>query len=266
MDVLSKVRPMHRRNRQRAYSNRRRGAMAIALLALAITGVAQAGDGPGYDRPGLGFAPAVLAAGDVIWEQGLPDWSRADGVSLYAADTLLRIGVGGPFELQFGTAYNHMSTANEFIRGRGDSSIGLKFALPAAGDFSWGLLGSVTFTDGARAFRGDARQYLLGAAVNWQVNPRDSLGAYAETARSGGRDDRLVALNAGRSFDHAFAAYVELAWQHVAVLGNGSMAGAGLTWQATPHVQLDAGLRHRLAGAADTWQAGFGVSVYFGRH
>jgi hypothetical protein len=30
-------------------------------------------------------------------------------------------------------------------------------------------------------------------------------------------------------------------------------------------VQLDGSVRHRLAGHADTWEAGIGVSVYFGR-
>lgn len=240
--------------------------LAIGWAIFAIAGTARADDGPSFDRPGLGFAPAVLQAGDVIWEQGLPDWSRTGGSSLYTADTLLRVGVGGPFELQFGTSYNHMTVANEFIRGRGDSSIGVKFALPASGDFSWGVLGNMTFTDGARAFRGEDRQYLLGAAFNWQLNPRDALGAYLENVRSGGRDDHLVAINASRAFNGSLGAYAEITWQHVAGLGDGSMAGAGLTWQPVPRVQLDAGFRHRIGGAADTWQAGLGVSVYFGRH
>ena len=245
-------------------SIRRRPAALLALLALVAAGTARADGNPGYDRPGLGFAPAVLRPGDFTWEQGLPDWSRADGASLYTADTLLRIGVGGPFELQFGTSYNHLSAPALSTWGRGDSSIGMKFALPASGNFRWGLLGNVTFTDGARDFRGDYRQYLLGAALNWQLNPRDSLGAYLETVRSSGRDDHLVAFNASRALNDSVGVYTEVVWQHVAGLGDGSMAGAGLAWQATPRVQLDAGFRHRIHGTADTWQAGFGVSVYFG--
>jgi hypothetical protein len=42
------------------------------------------------------------------------------------------------------------------------------------------------------------------------------------------------------------------------------MAGAGLAWQVTPRVQLDGSFRHRLGGHADPWEAGLGVSVYFG--
>lgn len=247
---------------------RRHGFASTILALFTMTSAvnAYAGDNPGYDRPGLGFAPAALQAGDITWEQGLPDWSRGDGASLHTADALLRLGLGGPFELQLGTSYNRLSAAARHASGRGDSSLGLKFALPASGDFSWGLLGSVTFTDGARDFRGDGRQYLLGAAFNWRLDARDSLGAYLENVRSNGRDDHLVALNAGRALSDAFGVYVEAAWQHAADAGNGSMAGAGATWQATSRVQLDASFRHRLGGAADTWQAGFGVSVFFGRN
>lgn len=226
--------------------------------------IAQVRNNPGYDRPGLGFTPVVLRAGDATWEQGLPDWSRAGGASLYTADSLLRLGVGGPFELQFGTSYNRLSVPGTVTRGRGDSSLGLKFALPSAGKFTWGLLGNVTFTNGARDFRGQARQYLLGAALNWQAGPRDALGAYLETIRDDGHDDRLVAFNAGRALDGSLGAYVEVAWQHVAGAGDGGMAGAGLAWQLTPRVQLDIGARRRIAGHADTWQGGLGFAVYFG--
>ncbi|MGH8190657.1 MAG: transporter [Rhodanobacteraceae bacterium] len=238
--------------------------VACAWLATAVATSAYAGN-PGYDRPGLGFSPAVLEAGDFTWEQGLPDWSRADGASLYTADTLLRLGVGGPFELQLGTSYNHLAAPGVDAWGRGDSSVGLKFALPATGDFRWGLLGSVTFTDGARDFRDQDRQYTLGAVFNWQTGPRGAIGAYLETARSGGRNGNLVALNAGRALTGSLDTYVEVAWQHAAGIGDGSMAGAGLAWAVTPRMQLDASFRHRLGGAADTWEAGFGVSVYFGR-
>lgn len=239
-------------------------AFTLCTLAL-LAANATAGDNPGYDRPGLGFSPAVLKAGDVTWEQGLPDWSRADGASLYTADALLRVGLGGPLELQLGTAYDHLASAGVRANGRADSSLGLKFALPAAGDFSWGLLGNVTFTDGARAVRDTARQYLLGAAFNWQLDPHDSLGTYVENVRSAGRNNQLIAFNAGRAFNDSLGAYAEMAWQRVAGLGDGSMAGVGVTWQATPRVQFDAGFRHRVGGVADTWQAGLGVSVYFGR-
>ena len=65
--------------------------------------MAEVRNNPGYDRPGLGFTPAVLRAGDVTIEQGAPDWSHADGASSFTTDTLLRMGVGHAMELQFGS-------------------------------------------------------------------------------------------------------------------------------------------------------------------
>lgn len=242
-----------------------RCAAVIAVFAFFLAGPARADDNPGYDRPGLGFTPVVLQAGDVTWEQGLPDWSRsANGASLYSADALLRVGLGGPFELQLGSSYNRLDQHGLRDYGRGESSLGLKFALPASGATTWGLLASETFTDGAPAFRDDHRSYLLGADISWQRSARDALGAYLENVRSGGRDSRLLALNDGYALTATLNGYVETAWQYQAGAGVGTMAGAGLAWQVTPRVQLDGSFRHRLSGQADTWEAGLGVSVYFG--
>jgi len=243
-----------------------RRVAAIVAFGLCLAGPAQADGNPGYDRPGLGFTPAVLQAGAITWEQGLPDWSRsANGASLYSADTLLRVGLGGPVELQLGSSYNRLDASGMHRYGRGGSSVGLKFARPASGPVSWGLLGSVSFTDGTPAFRDSHRAYLLGADIGWQRTVRNALGAYVENVRSGGHDSRLLALNDGYALTAALNGYVEAAWQYTAGAGTGSMAGAGLAWQVTPRVQLDGSFRHRLSGQADTWEAGLGVAIYFGR-
>lgn len=244
------------------------------LLALASPLAARADGNPGYDRPGLGFTPAVLQAGDFTWEQGLPDASRdrSEGVNStqYGADTLLRLGLGGPFELQLGSSpYNYRrqtGTGGHYrSHGRGDSMLGMKFALPASGAFSWGLLGSVEFTDGARDFRNPRRQCLLGADFNWQWSARNTAALYLENVRSGGRDSRLLAANDGYALTPALNGFVEIALQDDADGGHGGRAGAGLAWMVTPRVQLDASARHRLGGRAPEWEAGLGVSVYFGR-
>lgn len=244
------------------------------LLALASPLAARADGNPGYDRPGLGFAPAVLQAGDVSWEQGLPDASRdrEDGVTStqYGADTLLRLGLGGPFELQLGgSPYNYLrqtGTGGHYrSHGRGDSTLGMKFALPASGAFSWGLLGSVEFTDGAPDFRNPRRQYLLGADFNWQWNARNIAALYLENVRSGGHDSRLLAANDGYALTPTLNGFIEIALQDDTGSGHGSRAGAGLAWMLTPRVQLDASARHRIGGHAPEWEAGLGVSAYFGR-
>jgi len=225
---------------------------------------------PGYDRPGIGFTPAVLAPGDVTWELGLPDASgdRSGGVSStqYSADSLLRIGLGGPLELQLGgSPYNRTRSAGQLDEGHGDSSLGFKFAPAASGPLSWGLLGSVEFNDGAPAFRADHRQYLAGAQFNLQLDARNALGLYLEDVHAGRSDRSTLALGENFALRPGLGLYAETAWLRVPDRGGGSLAGAGLAWQATPRVQFDAGLDRRLAGAAPRWLANLGVSIYFGR-
>jgi hypothetical protein len=237
-------------------------ALHVALLPCAAA-TAQVANNPGYDRPGLGFAPAVLQSGDVTLEHGVPDWSHADGASVHTADSLLRLGLGHGLELQFGTGWNWLDTTGVTASGRSDTSLGLKVAPRARGDFSWGLLGSVEFPDGARMFRVGQRQYQLGASLNWQHDDGRSTGMYAEMLH-GDANSELLAVNEGWSPTPGTGVYVEAATQHVAGSGYGGVAGAGLSWQVTPRLQLDFGARRRIAGHADAWQGGLGVSVYFG--
>ena len=241
----------------------RRLAMALHVALLPCAATAQVANNPGYDRPGLSFTPAVLQPGDVTLEQGAPDWSHADGVSVYTADSVLRLGLGHDLELQLGTGWNWLDSADAIANGRSDTSLGLKFASRARGDFSWGLLGNVEFTDGARMFRAGRRQYLLGASLNWQHDAGHSTGMYAEVLH-GDANSALLAVNEGWSPIPSLGVYVEAAAQHVAGSGYGGLAGAGLSWQVTQRVQFDIGARHRIAGHADAWQGGLGVSVYFG--
>ena len=236
--------------------------LLLSLGALVSTPVtAQVAHNPGYDRPGLGFTPAVLHAGDVMLEQGLPDWSRAGGDSLYNADTLLRVGIGASMELQLGSGWNRLESTG--ISGRGDTTLAIKYAPATSGSFSWGLLGSLEFTDGAQAFRAMHPQYLLGASANWQRSDTHALGLYVE-AEHGDGDGQLLAVNSSWATTPTVGTYVEVAMQHADGTGDGSMAGAGLTWQATPRVQFDLSARHRLSGHADTWQGGVGFAIYFG--
>ncbi len=248
---------------------------AVLVLACTLPAAPARADNPGYNRPGLSFSPSVLGAGGVTFEQGLPDWSRGrdDGTtsSLYTADSSLRIGLGHQFELELGDSfYNHlhMSDANGSYgsEGRGDSSIALKYALPSPSrQLTWGLLGSVEFTDGERDFRNDRNQYQLGIAANWQLDDKNTLGAYINNARLGGRDSETFSLNANRALSSQLSIYAEAAVEHDPDNGNGTLAGAGVAWQVTDNMQLDASFRHRLSGYANDWEAGLGASVYFGR-
>lgn len=226
------------------HGHRHRCLALILCLGTCTTApaLAQASNNPGYDRPGLGFTPAVLQAGAFTLEQGLPDWSHADGASLYNADTLLRLGIGHALELQLGTGWDRLDGSGPASNGRPDTTLGAKFAPPAADGFSWGLRGSIEFTDGARAFRGEQRQYLLGASFNWQHSGNHASGLYVEAAH-GDTDSQLVAINENWTLAPEIGFYMELAAQHLAGIGDGSLAGAGLAWQVTPRVQFDIGAR-----------------------
>lgn len=232
-------------------------------------------ENPGYDRPGLGFQPAVLNAGDLTIEQGLPTWTRdhADGAtqSQYTADTLLRLGIGGPFEAQLGTslfnaAHDSSASGHGWSHGRGDTVLGLKFA-PCKPDaaLTWGLLGNVELTDGAPSLRSDHKTYLLGVDLNWQASETDSVGGYLEHTRSDHDRRTTAALNENHLIGKTLVGYVELAQTHETGVGNGTEAGAGVAWMATPRVQLDGGLRRRIAGHAQSWMVSLGVSVFLGR-
>ncbi|MGY3040719.1 hypothetical protein ACVWWQ_002342 [Rhodanobacter sp. TND4EL1] len=245
------------------------------MLAVGVFATTSArADNPGYDRPGLGFNPAVLGRGELTLEQGLPTWTQDSGqgirTSQYTLDSLLRLGLGSSLELQWGNSpYNHLrqtdagTTLNQ--HGRGDSNLALKLALPSSStSFSWGVLGSVEFTDGARAFRNEQRQYLLGMALGWQLDAANSIGAYVESVRAANQDSYTVAINRSHSLTPAVTLYVEAAWQRPAGSTGGTLAGAGVAWQIDRRVQLDAGFRHRLSGPLPDWWAGLGASVFFG--
>lgn len=253
----------------------RRTASGV-LFAVACIGLSAPvrADNPGYNRPGLSFSPSVLDLGAITFEQGLPDWTRGrdEGTtsSLYTADSSLRIGLGHQLELELGDSfYNHLHTSgadgSDSSTGRGDSSLALKYALPSSiKQLTWGLLGSVEFTDGQRAFRNDSNQYQLGMAINWQFDDKNTLGGYINDARLGGRDSETFALSETRALTSQLSVYVEAAVEHDPDNGNGTLAGGGVAWQITKNMQLDASFRHRLSGYANDWEAGLGASVYFG--
>jgi hypothetical protein len=248
------------------------------LCALASAPAARAqsdDDGVDFDRPGLGYSPQVLPVAGLAWEQGLPDWSRSRdqdrSYSTYTVDSLLRLGLGHALELQLGgSPYNWQRESGMQNRvrtdGHGDSTIALKWALPSPGPgWQWGMLGSVEFTDGSQSFRSDRRVYLLGLDASQQLSEVAALGYYAQWDRSGGADDYLLAASYNRSLGEQFGVYAEAAWEQQAGFGAGTMGGAGLIWQPSPRLQLDASFRHRLSGRSDEWEAGLGISVYFGR-
>lgn len=255
---------------------RRRALLAsLALAGLSLATSAWADDTPGFDRPGLGFSTNPLLAGQLGYEQGLPDASRhrEDGATstLASLDSLLRFGLGAGFELQLGSSpWNRLSQrdagGSQVVHGHGDTSLALKWAPAIASDtWDWGALGSVEFTDGAPGLRSDRRVYTLGTVLDQKLDERTDVSYFLQWQRSGGQTSYLFAPDYNYQINDRFGAYLEAALLRDADHHGGTQAGGGLTWQPTPRLQFDSWFRHRLGGHAPVWEAGLGVAMIFGR-
>jgi len=254
--------------------NLRPALAALSLLAVATPALA---DPPDFDRPGAGFATTVLPAGTLALEQGLPTYERQrqDGFldRTYTADSLVRIGLGGPVELQVaGSAWNRLEERGQGSRrhavGHGDTSVGVKWA-PAgagdAGDFSWAALVNVTFDNGDEDFGNGAREVSLGTTLQWQPDEQHQNTLYANVDRLKGRNTWTLAPTFGRRFGENLTAYLEADAIHDADDGNELQAGGGLAYTIGDHVQLDAYALHRIGSHGPSVVAGVGVSMFFGK-
>lgn len=258
------------------FSRSGRGHRTFASLALgfACATPVWAEDEPGFDRPGLGFSTNPMNAGQFGYEQGLPDWSlnKDAGVTTRVStfDSLLRLGVGSDLELQLGgSPYNSLRQTGDgpaqTSQGHGDTSLGLKWAPHSSSEvWTWGLLGTLEFNDGAPDFRSEQRVYTLGLVADQKFSEQVDVSYFVQWQRSGGKDNYLVAPDYNYQVNDLFGFYVEAAILRDANHRYGSQAGGGITFAPLPRLQFDTWFRHRLGGRAAEWEAGLGVAMYFG--
>lgn len=249
---------------------------ALAGTLLLASGTASA-DPPDFDRPGAGFATTVLPVGTLALEQGLPTYQRQrqDGLldKTYTADSLIRIGLGGPAELQVGgSAWNRLEERGGGSRrhavGHGDTSVGLKIAPGGsadAGSFSWAALGQLTFANGDQDFGNGAKEVSLGTTMQWKTDDTHQNTLYANVDRLHGKNTWTLAPTFGRQFGENWMAYVEADAIHDADDGNELQAGGGVAYTLGDHAQLDAYALHRIGRHGPSVVAGIGVSVFFGK-
>jgi hypothetical protein len=242
----------------------------LLLLAMLAPTLALA-DPPDFDRPGAGFATSVLPTGGIALEQGVPTWSRepADGGgsrSLYTADSLVRIGLGGPAELQLGGSFwNRLRQPGDRETGHGDSSVGMKLAPNATGNFSWAVLGQLTLANGHGDIGNGARQYTLGSTLGWKFADEHQLSVYLNLDRLRGGNTWTAAPVYTVPVTEHLSAYVETDLIHDGDDGNQAMAGGGLALIIGDHVQADTFVLHRVGPRGTEWRASLGLSVYFGK-
>jgi hypothetical protein len=253
-----------------------RPAPIVATL-LCLASAPAFADPPDFDRPGAGFATSVLPVGTLALEQGLPTYERQrqDGLldKTYTADSLIRIGLGGPAELQVGgSAWNRLEESGGGTRrhavGHGDTSVGLKIAPGGSADsgsFSWAALGQLTFANGDEDFGNGAKEYTLGATGQWKPNDTWQGTLFANVDHLKGGNTWTLAPTFGRKLGEHWLAYVETDAIHDVEDGNELQAGGGVAYTIGDHTQLDAYALHRVGTHGPSVVAGFGLSVFFGR-
>lgn len=244
-------------------------SLPLVLLAPASPVLAET---PAFDRPGISFSTTTIPLGSFFFEQGLPDFQRSsDGgtkTTFYSVGTNLRIGLGEAVELQVGTAlFNHQkmetSGVSESMNGRGDSSLAVKVALPSSSrTFSWAVLGSVAFATGEDPFTAGKPQYDLGTTLNFNVNDRYSTAFYVNVTRFERENTYTLSPSLSFAVTDTVGAYVEAGASYTAQGSDSAVAGGGITWMATPVVQLDVSVDFGLNAKSPDVQGGFGISVF----
>jgi Putative MetA-pathway of phenol degradation len=244
-------------------------------LALLIPCSAARADTPAFDRPGISFSTTTLPPGTFAWEQGLPDFQHQSQngtrTTQYSADTNLRLGLTDRVELQLGIAlFNYLKTEGggitETDRGYGNVTLALKAALPDPfSGASLALLGSVTPASGSgqAPFRGDAPQYQLGSTLSLDLGSSRSVSLYANVSQDRHQTTLALSPSLGFSLTDTVGAYVEAAEYLNRHGSDGAVAGGGVTWMASPTVQLDLWTDLGLTSASPDIQGGFGVSAFF---
>ncbi|MGJ7903109.1 transporter [Lysobacter sp. 1R34A] len=260
-----------------------RTGLNVALAAtLALAGApaiaqtsepAEPAEPPSFDRPGISFSTDTLPRGAFAWEQGLPDFVRDDDGGtrsrLYSANTNLRLGLSDRVELQLATsAYNRLRERDGDGRrsrhGAGDTGLAIKVALRASHEaFSWAVLGAVTAASGDRDFSNGATQYTLGTTLGYDFDERLAGALYLNLDRSDGRDTWTWSPSLSFALSDRVGAYLEAGVSKADGESATSVAGAGVTWMATPRVQLDASFDLGLDRGSADLQAGVGASFYF---
>lgn len=253
--------------------SRARTLACLAAFAAAAPTLPAHADAPSFDRPGIAFSTGTLPRGGFAWEQGLPDIERdrSGGVrtTAYSAASNLRLGLTDTLELQLASSpYNYSRQRGGGVRasahGAGDTALALKLALPSSNQrLSWAVLGSATVATGDRDFSDGRDQYALGVTVARDFSDALSGSLYLNLQRSQGEDAWTFSPSLSRAFNERWGGYVEAGWTRTKHAPDTGLGGIGLTFLATPTIQLDASLDAGLNDASPDWQGGIGVSVYF---
>ncbi|MEO8811056.1 MAG: transporter [Rhodanobacter sp.] len=232
------------------------------------------------DRPGIPYSTSIVPAGHLQLETGLPTFDNdplPDGHSLLlSAPTYLRYGVTDDFEVQLASSpWNRLTRTQaghrDSVSGTGDLQLGGKFALSSGGGAmpAVTLIGYVTAPTGSRNFSGGRPAYNLNAVASWSLTGSTSFTTMASFTRAPADRDRhansgTLAVSLSHSFTSHLTAYAETGrFPGYTNTSSTALAGGGMTYLLTGHVQVDGFFDVGLNRDSPTSVFGTGVSILF---
>jgi hypothetical protein len=232
------------------------------------------------DRPGIPYGTAIVPTGHVQLETGLPTFENdllPGGHSLLlSAPTYLRWGISDDFELQLASSpWNRLTTTQggqrHAVYGAGDMQLGGKFALSSGGGAApaVSLIGYVTVPSGSTNFSEGRPGGNFNVVASWSLTESTSLTTMASFTRAPSDDDRhansgTLAASLSHGFTSQLSAYAEAGWfPGYTHTSSTALAGAGMTWLLTAHVQLDGFFDLGLSHDSPRSLFGTGISVLF---
>lgn len=232
------------------------------------------------DRPGIPYGTSIVPTGHLQLETGLPTVEN-DSITgghnlLLSAPTYLRYGVTDSFEVQLAASPWNQLTTTQFgrrhtVSGAGDMQLGAKYALASGSGAAPALtlISYVTVPTGNQNFTGGRPAYNLNAVAGWSLSDSTSLTTMVSFTRAPTDGDRhantgTLAASLSHSFTSRFNAYAEAGWfpgySHAA---STALAGGGMTYLLTNHVQVDGFFDLGLNHASPNSVVGTGISVLF---
>lgn len=216
------------------------------------------------DRPDFTESPVVVPPRGIQIEGG---WTWSDEgeaqETLSGPEMLIRLGLGGRFELRLG-----LPDVVEPPRGRsglGDASIGAKWQLePTAGGWDVGWIGTLSLPTGdAGLTSGEVDPdviFTIGRQLShtWSLGTQISAGSQSVGAR------RLSVIGGtlvlGRRLSERVGMFVELAVEHVEGADTSVLAHHGYTLLSGPGLQFDVHVALGVTDGAPDALFGAGVS------
>lgn len=250
-----------------------------AMLVVSIGSLSQLGhtEAFAFDRPGAALGTAIVPLGHVAWEQSLPSASyddrRIDGKTqetiTVAGDALLRIGVGGDYEIRVGwdgpmwqrTKYNGQDTETD---GVGDVNIGIKRAINTHDErLQWAVLAQVNLANGDDEFTVDEEIYTLGSALNYQFSDDIATGITLYYDIQDGDLAWTVIPNIQYKISPRVSGFSEYVYRKQESQKKESTITSGVVWSVKDNLQLDASIGYSFNEQNPRANAGLGVSYLF---